>query len=71
MDELRFHPDAVSELDQSITWYMNHSPAVAQRFVVAIEDTISKITAASDRFPKIASEHQTCGVSGFPFQIVF
>lgn len=62
MDELRFHPDAVSELDESILWYMNHSPAVAQRFVVAIEDTISKITATSDRFPKISNEHQTCGV---------
>jgi plasmid stabilization system protein ParE len=66
-----FHPAATEELLNSAAWYKERSEIAAVRFAIASDETIAKIAAAPERFVKIDSRHRSCGVTGFPFQIVF
>jgi plasmid stabilization system protein ParE len=66
-----FHPAATEEFEKSAQWYAERSLLAAQRFALAVDEALVKITANPDRFVQIDSVHRACSVAGFPFQIVY
>ncbi|NLS92356.1 MAG: type II toxin-antitoxin system RelE/ParE family toxin [Planctomycetaceae bacterium] len=66
-----FHPEATSELEESVDWYKEHSRSAEHGFILAVESAILKIKRDPERFPRLDARCQSCNVETYPFQIVF
>jgi plasmid stabilization system protein ParE len=66
-----FHPDAASELEDSVDWYAERSVAASKSFALAVDAALDKIAGDPERFPKIDRRHRACNLEGYPFQIVY
>jgi plasmid stabilization system protein ParE len=71
MAGIRFHPDAVHELEESADWYLARSRSAAQGFALAVESALKSIEHDPKRFPKVDARHRSCSIPKFPFQIIF
>jgi hypothetical protein len=66
-----FHPAATEELEISADWYAQRSLDAARGFAIEVDAALRKIETDPARFPHLDQRHQACGVSRYPFQIVF
>lgn len=71
MMRVEFHPEATAELESSLEWYLEQSVTAAQRFAVAVEMALERITEFPLRYARIDACHRSCDVDKSPFQIVF
>lgn len=69
--DVRFHPEALSELDRSVLWYAERSQLVATTFL----DEVSAAIRDIQRFPDASQTYsQSCRkhvLKRFPFSIVY
>ncbi|HEX9444624.1 MAG TPA: type II toxin-antitoxin system RelE/ParE family toxin [Candidatus Binatia bacterium] len=66
-----FHPEALEEYQQSAIYYAQHDPALARRFVEAVEETIQRIIESPSRWRILDGDVRRCLTRIFPFGILY
>jgi len=52
-----FHPEALAEYSDAVTYYAEQRNAIAQAFINAIEDAIFRIKESPTRYPVIDEDN--------------
>jgi toxin ParE1/3/4 len=68
---LRLRSIAEAELAEAVTWYAAQSPAVAARFLDAIDAAFDRIRANPDAFPLVSPTLRRLLVPRFPYAVYF
>ncbi|MGD9971936.1 MAG: type II toxin-antitoxin system RelE/ParE family toxin [Desulfatirhabdiaceae bacterium] len=71
MKPYEFHPQALEEIDDSISFYSDRQPGLGKRFLKALDAAILKIRINPLLYPKIADEIRICRLPRFPFGIIY
>ncbi|MGH9454216.1 MAG: type II toxin-antitoxin system RelE/ParE family toxin [Terriglobia bacterium] len=50
---VEFHPEALAEAEAAAAWYRERSLQAAEAFVRELEDAVSAIRAAPERWPRV------------------
>jgi plasmid stabilization system protein ParE len=66
-----FHPEARVELRQVVDWFEARSLRTGQRFALAVEDAIQKITAMPHAYPAIDRRHRMFKLKNYPYYLVY
>ncbi len=69
--QIDFHPEATSELEDSLDWYLQRSVAASRGLARAVDSALDKRSKDPQRFPRVDRRHQACNLQGYPFQIVY
>ncbi len=64
-------PEAAAELKEAHDWYDGIRPALGERFALAVEGTIEKISENPLLFPVVYRGRRRAGVRRFPYGIFF
>jgi plasmid stabilization system protein ParE len=65
------HPEAIAEGREARLWYRLRSPAVEERFRMALRRAISSIKEAPTRWPADDDDLRQCRVFGFPYRLIY
>jgi len=71
MHHLKFHPEAVSELKESILWYEKRSVTAAGNFKTELNVSMQKIKQNPNLSPLVYKSFRTYFLKKFPFKIVY
>ena len=71
MPDVRFHPDALAELDAAYRWYRQREPAVAERFLAESERAIERILAVPHVGSRYEQSTRRFVCRRFPFVIIY
>ena len=66
-----FHPEALEEYDAAALWYAEREPALALRFIDAVEDAIGRILEAPTRWRVIEEDVRRCLTRVFPYGVLY
>jgi toxin ParE1/3/4 len=66
-----FHPEALEEYDEAALWYGEREPALALRFIEAVEDAIRRILEAPTRWRVIEEDVRRCLTRVFPYGLLY
>ncbi|MBI4519183.1 MAG: type II toxin-antitoxin system RelE/ParE family toxin [Deltaproteobacteria bacterium] len=66
-----FHPEALEEYDAAALWYAEREPALALRFIEAVEDAIGRILEAPTRWRVIEEDVRRCLTHVFPYGALY
>jgi len=66
-----FHPDALAEYEEAARYYAERDPAVAERFIRAVEAAIDNIVEAPTRWPTVDEDVRRCLAHVFPYAILY
>jgi len=66
-----FHPEALEEYDEAALWYGEREPALALRFIEAVEDAIRRILEAPTRWRVIEEDVRRCLTRVFPYGVLY
>ena len=66
-----FHPDALAEYEAAALYYAERDPAVAQRFVAAVEDAIDRILDSPTRWRVLDEDVRRCLTRVFPYGVLY
>ncbi|MCK6458209.1 MAG: type II toxin-antitoxin system RelE/ParE family toxin [Phycisphaerae bacterium] len=66
-----FHPEALAEYEAAALYYAERDPAVAQRFVAAVEDAIDRILDAPTRCRVLDEDVRRCLTRVFPYGVLY
>jgi toxin ParE1/3/4 len=66
-----FHPDALEEYDEAARWYAEREPALALRFIEAVEDAMRRILEAPTRWRVIEEDVRRCLTRVFPYGVLY
>jgi toxin ParE1/3/4 len=69
--EVTFHPEAASEDDQAVDWYVGRSPQTAVRFELAFTAAIEAIRSNPTMFPLCDDLHRFVLLKRYPFSLVY
>ena len=50
--ELRWHPEAILDVEDARNWYAQRSPFAARGFLLALDDAVRTVTTAPDQWPE-------------------
>jgi plasmid stabilization system protein ParE len=72
---IRYQPEALEELEESVSWYDRAHPGLGARFAARVENTLDRIAEAPRSFPVIlrvhgATVHRSI-LEKFPYAVVF
>ena len=67
----RFHPEALAEYQDAAQYYVERDPALAGRFIVAVEDAIRRIVEAPQRWQVLDEDVRRCLTRVFPYGVLF
>ena len=67
----RFHPEALEEYQQATLYYAERDPALALRFVEAVEDAIRRILEAPQRWRILDDDVRRCLTHVFPYGVLY
>lgn len=70
-DLVRFHPQIPDDLAAAIAWYTQISPAIANRFRVAIKGSFSRIHEQPLVYGQLFDDVRCIRVQGFPYLIQY
>jgi len=62
----RFHPEALEEYQEAARYYSERDPALALRFIEAVEDAIQRILEAPERWRVLDDDVRRCLTHVFP-----
>ena len=71
MTPVRYHPDAVSELNEARQWYRGRSEVVAQAFILELSRSIDEISLSPETWPKVHDQLRRYRLPRFPYSIVY
>jgi toxin ParE1/3/4 len=66
-----FHSEALAEYEASTEYYVALDPAVAERFVAAVNDAIDRILDSPTRWRIIDEDVRRCLTHVFPYGILY
>ena len=66
-----FHPAALEEYLEATLWYAEREPQVARKFVASIEEAITRIVEAPQRWRVVDEDVRRCLTRVFPFGILY
>lgn len=66
-----FHPEALAECEAAARYYAGQDPAVAERFVAAVDDAIGRILESPTRWRVIDEDVRRCLTHVFPYGILY
>ena len=66
-----FHPDALAEYEAAAQYYAERDPALAQRFVAAVEDAIDRILDSPTRGRVLDEDVRRCLTRVFPYGVLY
>jgi plasmid stabilization system protein ParE len=69
--EVRFHPEAVEEVDEAYRWYRARSPSTAYAFVRALDTAISAISEAPERPALQVDGTRRVLLRRFPYAVIY
>jgi plasmid stabilization system protein ParE len=67
----RFHPEALEEYQKATLYYAERDPALALRFVEAVEDAIGRILEAPERWRVLNEDVRRCLTHVFPYGVLY
>lgn len=71
MKQVIRHGDAAKEAQEAAAWYEMRNPEAAARFVIELDHTIARISAAPLQFPKISISIRFAVLRDFPYLVIF
>ena len=71
MRRLRVRKIARAEIAAAFEWYLERSPAAAQRFLDAVDDAMTRIEEAPERQPVIRGRLRRVLVRHFPYAVYY
>ncbi|HVO26053.1 MAG TPA: type II toxin-antitoxin system RelE/ParE family toxin [Candidatus Margulisiibacteriota bacterium] len=66
-----FHPEALAEYEAAALYYAERDPAVALRFVAAVEDAIDRILDSPTRWRALDEDVRRCLTRVFPYGVLY
>ena len=66
-----FHPEALEEYREATLYYVERDPALALRFVEAVEDAIRRILESPERWRVLDEYVRRCLTRVFPYGILY
>ena len=66
-----FHPEALQEYREAVLYYVERDPALAGRFVEAIEDAIRRIVEAPFAWQILGDNVRRCLTHVFPYGALY
>jgi plasmid stabilization system protein ParE len=66
-----FHPEALDEYREATLYYADRNPALALRFVEAVEDAIRRIVEAPERWRVLDEDVRRCLTRVFPYGVLY
>lgn len=66
-----FHPEALAEYEAATAYYVARDPAVAERFVAAVNDAIERILESPTRWRTIDQDVRRCLTHVFPYGVLY
>ena len=66
-----FHPQALAEYEAAALYYAERDPAVAQRFVAAVEDALDRILESPTRWRVLDEDVRRCLARVFPYGVLY
>jgi toxin ParE1/3/4 len=66
-----FHPEALEEYQEAALYYAERDPAVALRFVEAIEDAIRRILGSPLAWRVLEDDVRRCLTRVFPYGVLY
>jgi len=67
----RFHPESLEEYQEAARYYAERDPALALRFIEAVEDAIQRILEAPERWRVLDDDVRRCLTHVFPYGILY
>jgi len=71
MKSYKFHPEALEEINDSISFYEDKQAGLGGRFLEALDDAIWRIRRNPLLYRKIDDEIRKCRLLRFPYGIIF
>ncbi len=69
--KVRLHPEARAELREARRWYYERSPLSATAFAHAVDNAVSQILEAPNRYPMAEHGTRKLVLQRFPFSIFY
>ena len=69
--DYRFHPHALSELDDALSYYLKVNPELARDFLSEVESAIARILQFPEAWTKLSPTIRRCRTRRFPYGIVY
>lgn len=66
-----FHPEALEEYQEATVYYAERDPALALRFVEAVEDAIRRIVEAPSAWRVLDDDVRRCLTQVFPYGVLY
>jgi len=66
-----FHPEALEEYREATLYYVERDPALALRFVEAVEDAIRRILESPERWRVLDEDVRRCLTHVFPYGVLY
>ena len=67
----KFHPEALAEFEEAACFYADRDPAIAERFIMAVENAIDQILDSPLRWRVIHEDVHRCFTQVFPYGILY
>ena len=71
MRRLRVRKVARAEILAAFEWYLERSPAAAERFLAAVDDAMRRIEEAPERYPLIRGRLRRVLLERFPYGVYY
>ncbi len=66
-----FHPEALTEYAQAVEYYLQKNPKIAQAFIDAVEETVSRIRETPTRYSIFDEDIRRCMTRKFPYSVLY
>ena len=66
-----FHPEALEEYRAAALYYAERDPALALKFLDAVEDAIRRILESPERYRILDEDVRRCLTHVFPYAVLF
>jgi plasmid stabilization system protein ParE len=66
-----FHPEALEEYREAALYYAERDPALALKFLDAVEDAIRRILESPERYRILDEDVRRCLTHVFPYAVLF
>lgn len=66
-----FHPDALREYEDAVSYYEGRQAGLGERFILAIEDAFESIRLAPERWPVLEQDVRRRLTRVFPYAVLY
>ena len=71
MAEVTVHPEAESEYERALAWYLERSPRAAERFEAAFDEAVAAICSDPTMYPLCDGVHRFVLLKRYPYSLVY